>query len=209
MTAIAYGNTCRDEKTWPAAQCVETPVSCAPHLHHFTANITCHQCPWELKAHPVLQYLNLDGAGAFTHLASHLKRDILQPQPIPQINPSLAPAVLPQGITDFLGISLGMSTDVIDDCWGILQNYVREYLFCRLHQGTLSCPSTLDGHADWTEYIDTLIYKWIHFSYIVKHSCDVYLPTWVHTRSFPWHQVISTLCRRKYMEDKYRENTEG
>ena len=80
MTAIAYGGTCRDEKTWPAAQRVETPVSCAPHLHHFTANITCHQCAWELKAHPVLQYLNLDGVGAFTRLASHLKRDILQPQ---------------------------------------------------------------------------------------------------------------------------------
>ena len=34
----------------------------------------------KLKAHPVLQYLNLDGVGAFTRLASHLKRDILQPQ---------------------------------------------------------------------------------------------------------------------------------
>ena len=41
----------------------------------------------KLKAHPVLQYLNLDGVGAFTRLVSHLKRDILQPQPIPQINP--------------------------------------------------------------------------------------------------------------------------
>ena len=80
----------------------------------------------KLKAHPILQYLNLDSVGAFTRLASHLKRDILQPQPIPQINPLLAPAVLPQPVTNFLGISLGMSTDVIDDCWGILQNYVRE-----------------------------------------------------------------------------------
>ena len=79
-----------------------------------------------LKAHPVLQYLTLDGIRAFTRPASHLKCDILQPQPIPQINPLLAPAVLPQPVTNFLGISLGMSTDVIDVCWGILQNYVRE-----------------------------------------------------------------------------------
>ena len=76
--------------------------------------------------HPVLQYLNLDGVGAFIRLASRLKCDILQPQPIPQINPLLVPAVLPQPVTIFLGIPLGMSTDVIDDCWGILQNYVQE-----------------------------------------------------------------------------------
>ena len=30
-----------------------------------------------------------------------------------------------------------------------------------------------------------------------------------HTRSFRCHQDISTLCRRKYMEDKYRENIQG
>ena len=54
----------------------------------------------KLKAHPVLRYLNLDGVGAFTRLASHLKRDILQPQPSPQINLSLGPAVPPQSTLD-------------------------------------------------------------------------------------------------------------
>ncbi|KIK08858.1 hypothetical protein K443DRAFT_84167, partial [Laccaria amethystina LaAM-08-1] len=54
----------------------------------------------------------------------HLKRDILQPQPIPQSNPSIPPAVLPPPIMNFLGASLEMSTDVIDDFWDILQDYV-------------------------------------------------------------------------------------
>lgn len=80
----------------------------------------------KLKEHPVLRHLSLDGVVTFTRLASHLKRDILQPQPIPQSNPSIPPAVLPPPITNFLGASLGMSTDDIDDCWDILQDYVWE-----------------------------------------------------------------------------------
>ena len=78
----------------------------------------------KLKSHPVLRYLTLDGIVTFTRLASHLKRDILQPQPISKSNPSIAPAVLPQPIINFLGTSLGISTDVVDDIWDILQDYV-------------------------------------------------------------------------------------
>ena len=69
----------------------------------------------KLKVHPVFRHLTSDGVVAFTRLASHLKCDILQPQPIPRSNPSILPAVLPPPITNFLGASLGMSTDVIDD----------------------------------------------------------------------------------------------
>jgi hypothetical protein len=80
----------------------------------------------KLKVHPVLRYLTLDGIVTFTRLSSHLKRDILQPQPISESNPMIAPAVLPQPITKFLGLSLGISTDIIDDCWDVLQDYVWE-----------------------------------------------------------------------------------
>jgi len=66
----------------------------------------------KLKAHPVLRYLTLDGVVTFTRLASHLKRDILQPQPISESNPSLVPAILPQPIISFLGASLGLSTRI-------------------------------------------------------------------------------------------------
>ncbi|KIK00710.1 hypothetical protein K443DRAFT_597631 [Laccaria amethystina LaAM-08-1] len=43
----------------------------------------------KLQAHPVLRHLTLDGVVTFTRLTSHLKRDSLQPQPIPQSNPSI------------------------------------------------------------------------------------------------------------------------
>jgi hypothetical protein len=80
----------------------------------------------KLKVHPVLRYLTLDGLTTFTRLASHLKRDILQPQPVCESNPAIAPAILPQPIINFLGAALGISTDVMDDCWDILQDYVWE-----------------------------------------------------------------------------------
>ena len=103
------------------------PLCCARHICILLPPILHATNVLEkLEVHPILQYLNLDGVGAFTRLVSHLNRDILQPQPIPQINPLLAPAVLLQPVTNFLGISLEMSTDVIGDCWGILQNYVQE-----------------------------------------------------------------------------------
>jgi hypothetical protein len=80
----------------------------------------------DLRMHPVLRYLTLDGLVTFTRLASHLKRDILQPQRISESNPAVAPAVLPQPIVNFLGAALGIPTAVMDDCWEILQDYVWE-----------------------------------------------------------------------------------
>ena len=62
----------------------------------------------KLKAHPVFRHLTSDSVVAFTRFASHL-------QLMPQSNPSILPAVLPLPITNLLGASLGMSTNVIDD----------------------------------------------------------------------------------------------
>ena len=62
----------------------------------------------------------------FTCLVSHLKCDILQLQLIFENKPSIVPAVLPQPIIKFLGASLGLSSDIMDDCWDILQDYVWE-----------------------------------------------------------------------------------
>ena len=86
----------------------------------------------KLKAHAVLRYLTLDGLVTFTRLASHLKRDILQPQPISKSNPAVPPTVLPQPITIFLGTSLGIPIEVMDDCWEILREYVWEVPFTPL-----------------------------------------------------------------------------
>ena len=126
MTAIAYGGNFRDEKR-------DLPCNALMYYRR-TRRICITLSPMlpatnvleKLKTHPVLRYLTLDGIVTLTRLASHLKRDILQPQPISESNPSplIAPAVLPQPIINFLGTSLGISTDVMDDCWDILQDYV-------------------------------------------------------------------------------------
>ena len=127
MMAITYGGIFHDEKKGDPSRNMLKPLCRACHICILLLPILHATNVLEkLKMHPILQYLNLDSVGAFTCLASHLKCDILQPQPIPQINPWLVPAVLPQPVTNFLGLSLGMSTDVIDDCWGILQNYVQK-----------------------------------------------------------------------------------
>lgn len=80
----------------------------------------------KLSAHPILQDLTLDGVVTLTRLASHLKRDILQPQSISESNPNVPPAILPQPIVMFISASMGIPIDAIDDCWAIFQDYVWE-----------------------------------------------------------------------------------
>ena len=48
----------------------------------------------KLNAHPILQYITLDGVVTLMRLASHLKRDILQPQSIPESNSNIAPTII-------------------------------------------------------------------------------------------------------------------
>ena len=79
-----------------------------------------------LNAHPILRGLTLDGVVTLTRLASHLKRDILQPQSISESNPNVPPAILPQPIALFLSASMGIPIDTMDDCWAIFQDYVWE-----------------------------------------------------------------------------------
>jgi hypothetical protein len=77
----------------------------------------------QLQTHPILRYLTLDGITTFVRLITHLKRDILQPQPINESNPTNAPTVLPQPIASFLGKALSIPVEVMDDCWTILRSY--------------------------------------------------------------------------------------
>ena len=80
----------------------------------------------QLQAHPVLCYLTLDGITTFVHLITHLKRNILQPQPINESNPTDAPTILPQPITRFLGEALSIPFEVMDDFWTIMRGYAWE-----------------------------------------------------------------------------------
>ncbi|KAF8964864.1 hypothetical protein BDZ97DRAFT_2001574 [Flammula alnicola] len=76
--------------------------------------------------YPPFQYLTLDGLVTFTRLASHLKRVILQPQPIQQSNPATPPSHLPEPVLIFLGTALGIPLYAMADCWNILREHVWE-----------------------------------------------------------------------------------
>ena len=115
MTAIAYGDTFRDEKRDPPRNALKPLYRACCIRITLSPMLPATNALDKLKAHPVFRRLTSDGVVAFTHFASHLKCDILQPQPIFLSNPSILPAVLPPPITDFLGASVGMATDVIDD----------------------------------------------------------------------------------------------
>ena len=80
----------------------------------------------QLQAHPILRNLTLDGLTTFVHLITHLKHDILQPQPINESNPTNAPTILPQSIAIFLCKALSIPVEVMDDCWTILRGYAWE-----------------------------------------------------------------------------------
>ena len=123
MTAIVYGGNFRMMKkrdllcnTLCRARCIYVILPMLPATDILE----------KIQAHPVLQYITLDGVVTFTRLASHLKRDIIQPQSISESNPSIAPTILPQPVTHFLGTSLGISFDVIEEFWDILKDYVWE-----------------------------------------------------------------------------------
>ncbi|KIM37113.1 hypothetical protein M413DRAFT_77411 [Hebeloma cylindrosporum] len=80
----------------------------------------------QLQVHPVLRYLTLDGITTFVRLITHLKRDIIQPQPVDESNPTTAPTVLPEPLTLFIGNALGIPADTMDDFWSILKDYAWE-----------------------------------------------------------------------------------
>jgi hypothetical protein len=76
-----------------------------------------------LACHPTLFSLTLDQISTFIRLASVLKRDIQQPQPITHTNQS-APLVLPPSISQFLTDATGIPADSMGDCWDILKDEV-------------------------------------------------------------------------------------
>ena len=75
----------------------------------------------QLQAHPVLCYLTLDDITTFVHLVTHLKHNILQPQPINKSNLTNTPTILPQPITRFLSDALSIPFEVMDDFWTIIK----------------------------------------------------------------------------------------
>lgn len=77
-----------------------------------------------LEAHPGLCKLSLNHVTTFSRLASHLKNDILLPQPPQQTDLTTPPDVLPPSIALFLSEAIEIELEDIDDCWDILKDHV-------------------------------------------------------------------------------------
>lgn len=81
------------------------------------------QLVMKLYTYPALRQINLDGITTFARLISHLKRDILQPQPAEHSDPDTAPMVLPQSVSTFLSRAVGIPEESIGDFWVIFKDY--------------------------------------------------------------------------------------
>jgi hypothetical protein len=77
-----------------------------------------------LQTHPILKDITLEGVIVFSRLASHLKRDIIQPQPIPESNPDVPPTVLPPTISTFLSTCIEIPPDSMQKFWEIVKDYI-------------------------------------------------------------------------------------
>ena len=77
-----------------------------------------------LQANPTLKKITLEGIVTFGRLISHLKREIIQPQPINETNSGQPPTVLPQSISAFLSSSLSIPIDSMQDLWTIMKEHV-------------------------------------------------------------------------------------
>jgi hypothetical protein len=80
------------------------------------------------------------------------KCDILQPQPINESNPAVAPSVLPQPIAIFLGRSLCIPVETMDDFWTILRDYAWEMPTTPLMREDYDLFKRLGWHCGLSEY---------------------------------------------------------
>jgi hypothetical protein len=79
-----------------------------------------------LRRVQALRYLTLNQTSTFVRLAARLKRDILQPQPIPETIPDTPPTVLPPSVAEFLSDALALPIQDINLCWDLLKEDVWE-----------------------------------------------------------------------------------
>ena len=73
--------------------------------------------------HPALNSTSIHQIATFIRLASHLKRDILQPQPISQTTDQL-PAILPPSVSQFIRNAVGIPLDMVPLFWDAIKDNV-------------------------------------------------------------------------------------
>ena len=79
-----------------------------------------------LQQHTYLHSLTLNDISCYARLVSHLKRDILQPQPLDQSNIDKPPDILPPSIVYFLNKALQIPLKSVQDSWDILKDCLWE-----------------------------------------------------------------------------------
>ncbi|THU87679.1 hypothetical protein K435DRAFT_821866 [Dendrothele bispora CBS 962.96] len=72
--------------------------------------------------------LSQDQISTFIRLCSLLKRDIMQPQPIPETSSEYPPAILPACISTFLGDTLDISSETVSLCWKVFKQDVWDFV---------------------------------------------------------------------------------
>ena len=77
-----------------------------------------------LQLHPTLKDISLNGVFAFVRIASRLKREILQVQPLCESDEKQPPSVLPISISIFLGQCFDISPETLGDFWNIIKEHV-------------------------------------------------------------------------------------
>jgi len=73
---------------------------------------------------PILQEISLHTVIQYSRLVSHLKEDILLPQPVDQSNISEPPKILPPTIAKFLALATGIPVEHMQESWGVLKEYL-------------------------------------------------------------------------------------
>lgn len=88
-----------DHKVWDFDRGIAIPRS--SQRLYLASNMCAVDLFERLESLSVLRDLTSHGIVTFTRLAGHLKRDILQPQPINKIDPAFPPAFLPESVSKF------------------------------------------------------------------------------------------------------------
>jgi hypothetical protein len=124
---LEVGNTAIKSTAISTAAISSTAAN--PARLHSTHRRRCVISPqaWRCGSSPALCDLTLESISHYARLVGHLKRDILQLQPLDQSDFDTAPKILPQGsIVWFLDKALEIPLEVVQESWELLKDYLWE-----------------------------------------------------------------------------------
>ncbi len=78
----------------------------------------------DLHVLPIWCDIGLNTVIQYARLVSHLKEDILLPQPVDQSNVNEPPEILPPTIAKFLAFAMGTPVEHMQASWDVLKGYL-------------------------------------------------------------------------------------